>query len=96
MRPAAKKQAPSAAVAAAVRRAQRDSLLRIKAGSLWAVATTTSAYLDSLLSALEDLEHDEIFPCAKAFVSHARAVAALANDFEAVRKAIAGSQGGWR
>jgi len=41
----------------------------------------TDGYLASLLSALEDLEFNEILPTAKIFVSHARAIAALTTDF---------------
>ena len=73
-------------IAAAAQKQARERLLDIKRGSLWTVATWASAYLDSLLSSLEDDERDEIFPCAKAFVEHARAVAALVTDFEAERK----------
>ena len=79
-------------IAAAAQKQARERLLDIKRGSLWTVATWASAHLDSLLSSLEDDERDEIFPCAKAFVEHARAVAALANDFEAERNKRGGRQ----
>ena len=45
-------------------------------------------HLDSVLWSLEQPEFDEVFPCAKVFVEHAKSVAKLANDFESERQAI--------
>jgi hypothetical protein len=85
------KNLPSAAVGAALKRAQqrqRDHLLDIKRGSLWTVAAMARDHLDSVLWSLEQPEFDEVFPCAKVFVEHAKSVAKLANDFESERQAI--------
>jgi len=92
-------QVPSPAVAAALMRAeqrQRDYLLDIKRGSLWTVAAVARDHLDSVLWSLEQPQFDQVFPCAEAFVEHARAVAKLANDFENERRAIAGQTGAAR
>jgi hypothetical protein len=89
----------SATVAAALMRAeqrQRDCLLDIKRGSLWTVAAVARDHLDSVLWSLEQPQFDQVFPCAEAFVEHARAVAKLANDFENERRAIAGQTGAAR
>ena len=86
-------------VAAALMRAeqrQRDCLLDIKRGSLWTVAAVARDHLDSVLWSLEQPQFDQVFPCAEAFVEHARAVAKLANDFENERRAIAGQTGAAR
>jgi hypothetical protein len=75
---------------------QRDCLLDIKRGSLWTVAAVARDHLDSVLWSLEQPQFDQVFPCAEAFVEHARAVAKLANDFESERRALAGQTGGGR
>ena len=52
------------------------------------VAAMARDHLDSVLWSLEQPEFDEVFPCAKVFVEHAKSVAKLANDFESERQAI--------
>lgn len=80
-------------VAAALKRHRERSLLDVKRGSLWAVAAMARYHLDCVLWSLEEPQFDEVFPCAEAFVEHARAVAKLANDLEAERRAIDGQTG---
>jgi hypothetical protein len=80
-------------VAAAVKRHRERLLLDIKRGSLWTVAAAARCHLDGILWSLEEAQFDEVFPCAEAFVEHARAVAKLANDFESERRAV-GQTGG--
>jgi hypothetical protein len=83
------KQAPSAAVTQAIRRAQESSLLDIKRGSLWTIAMTARGWLDGILWTLEEERYDEVHDTGKEFVEHARAVVKLLNDFERSRQAIA-------
>jgi len=72
--------------------AQKQALLNINLGSIWSIAITADAYLADLVSLIEDGEFDEIFPCAKAFVEHVRAIAVLVTDFEAERNKRGGRQ----
>jgi hypothetical protein len=79
-------QAPSAAVAQAIRRARERALLDVKRGSLWTIAMTARGWLDGVLWTLEEERYDEVHDTGKEFVEHARAVAKLLNDFERSRQ----------